>query len=172
MKIYQSKTKYAKNQCFTQALAEFKASMTKTMSELKKALNANLQKSNVQKYLLRFMKVATRSAKAEKMVVESIDAFEKTVQERQWAVVTPGQPMLVDDNGASSSSDGVMAAPSGFSDGGPDASSSDGVMAPSGCSRDFVLLKEPEVVVVGPNSGEDAAIARRRNWQPAMPRGK
>ena len=41
MKIYQSKTKYAKNQCFTQALAEFKASdkgkqeksraMTKTM---------------------------------------------------------------------------------------------------------------------------------------------
>ena len=155
MKIYQSKAKWARQQCFTEALAEFKASgkgkqeksraMTKTMSELK--LNASLQKSNAQKYMPRFMKVATRAAKAEKMVVESTDTFGKIVQERQWAVVTPGQRMLVDDNGPSSSSDGVMA-PSGFSDGG---------------RHDFVLLKEPEVVVVGPNSGEDPAIARRRN---------
>ena len=67
-------------------------------------------------------------------------------------MVTTETPTL----GASSSS--ATAAQSGFSDGGPNASSSDG-----GCSSDFVFLKEPEVEPVGPNSGEDPAIARSRN---------
>ena len=122
------------------------------MSELKRAVNVHVRNSTVQKDLTGFMKTVARSANAEQGVIQAVNTFQNIVQDQQWAMVTTETPTL----GASSSS--ATAAQSGFSDGGPNASSSDG-----GCSGDFVFLKEPDVEPVGPNSGEDPAIARRKN---------
>ena len=121
----QSKPKYARQKSFQENLSEFKASkkgkrersqdMTNRLrlSALRAAFNDHLRKSNVMKNLVDFMKIA---AEAEQNVTDAEDIFENTVtvQRRQWATITPGKPPWVDANGASSSSDGVMAAPSGF----------------------------------------------------------
>ena len=155
----QSKPKYTRQKSFTENLSAFKASkkgkrersqdLTSRLrlSTLTAAFNDHLGKSNVMKTLVDFMKIA---AEAEQNVTDAEDIFDNTVtvQRRQFAtIIMPGKPPWVDANGASSSSDGVMAAPRGrgfrysslpF----PDASSC--------CS------------VVGPNSGEDAAAIARR----------
>ena len=117
------------------------------MSQLKAAMNNHLRQANVMSFMSDFMKRATRAAKAEQDVKWSVEIYDKAVQRRKRPKITHGQPMLVDAGGASSSSDGVMAAPSGFSN---DASSS------GGC-HEFVLVNKPDVELLGPNSGEDAA---------------
>ena len=117
--------------------------MTSNMSQLKRAMNDHMRNSTVQKDLIGFMKVVARCANSEQVVTQAVDTYGQIVQNRQWQMV---------------SSSSAEAAQSRFSDGGPNASSSDG-----GCSGDFVFLKEPDVEPVGPNSGEDPAIARRKN---------
>ena len=97
LKIYRSKKKYAAKCAFGEALGEFKASgegkqtksriMKKRILELKEAINRHLRRSNVQKFLLDFMKTARRAALAEKKVTESVEIFEKTVQKQQWHCV-------------------------------------------------------------------------------------
>ena len=92
-----SKKRYAANCAFGEALGEFKASgegkqtksriMKKRISELKEALNQHLRSSTVQKFLVRFMQTAHRSAMAEKKITESVEIFEKSGQKQQWHCV-------------------------------------------------------------------------------------
>ena len=135
VKIYHTKSR-AQGQVLMADIAHGQvvtAAIAEWISEFKQALKTHWRSANVQQNFDGFLQKAARAAEAEQMVEEAVDKFRETVL--QWAVVTTCQ-----------------------SDGGPNASSSN-----DGRGSDFVFLEEPVVAAAGPNSFEDAAIARKRN---------